>query len=135
MLPGLRLYAPLARSAAAGSRQRLRWRSRRLCASTVKAEKSSEEAMSGLRGTSASDIIDTDRSLTSHRQHRARPLSNTADVVLYKSSVDIQEIVMSARQNCLVGGGLAVAGFGVLIASIAPAMPPAVFAAMLGGAA
>lgn len=87
-----------------------------------------------MRATAADEILRSGSSLMSHRPQRARPLSNTSELMLYKSAINIQGVAAAARQNCLVGSGLAVAGFGVLIASVAPAVPPPVFVAMLGGA-
>jgi hypothetical protein len=56
------------------------------------------------------------------------------DLVLYKSPVDIQDVVAAACKNCYLGGGLAILGFGALIASVAPVVPNAVFVTMISGA-
>lgn len=86
------------------------------------------------QATFANQIIQADANLTSARRKRARPIKTTSDVLLYQSSVDIQYVADTAQQNCLLGSGLAVVGFGAFIASVAPSVPPFVFVALLSGA-
>jgi hypothetical protein len=55
-------------------------------------------------------------------------------LVLYSSSVDIQELIVNARRRCYVGAALAVAGFGTLLSSLAATLPPVASAMFFCGA-
>jgi len=76
-------------------------------------------------------------SLTSPPQRRpVEPLSFSSEQLLYKSQVEIQDIVVSALFHCRVGAGLAAVGFAALWASIAvsQSLPLPALAVLLCGA-
>jgi len=59
----------------------------------------------------------------------------TTNVLLYKSSVDIQEVVNSAQRRCQLGAVFAAGGFGLIIVNAIASIPPAACAMLFGGAA
>lgn len=68
------------------------------------------------------------------QKRRARPLTFTEDVVLYRAGVDIQLVASQARKQCHIGAALSATGFATLLLSLAPTMPLPLLAALCGGA-
>uniref|UniRef100_A0A7S0FK08 Uncharacterized protein n=1 Tax=Pyrodinium bahamense TaxID=73915 RepID=A0A7S0FK08_9DINO len=74
-------------------------------------------------------------SLDLPRRRHVQPLSLPREVLLYQSSVDVQEVVHVAHRRCQVGVTLAAGGFGLILVNSAALIPPAACALLLGGAA
>lgn len=65
---------------------------------------------------------------------RARPLTIKRELVLFQSSVDIIEVLATARSRCLLGAGLTSAGFATFIASVGMSLPLGAVAVLIAGA-
>lgn len=68
-------------------------------------------------------------------KRRAPPLAIAEETVVFRSDIDIQDVVDKACKRCQIGAGLAAAGFAALVGALSASIPPPAVAVLACGAA